>query len=419
MKAPPGPAPQPSAAGGRPGLLALLRNRAFLLLQARGTAASVGYTVYLGTVLWLSFRLTGGILLAGVVVGVETAVYTLTFLAGPLVDRVHDKRWVYVVGYPVQAAAALALGVTYVTGLLTIPLLLVVVVLLAVIWDFTWAADSAATRLLFEPDRLFAVSGLGTAIGGGVDIAMYFAAGLTIALFGVAGGSYLYAALLAVGAGFALMLPLPTPGGRRYGYREGFLEGWGLYRGASGKPLRHLATLGVVSGFFVPAPLLLLTLYAGRFFASSQAIYAGLYVAYLVGGIVIGVVLGRVNPRKRIGSVLLLALLATGIALLAAELVTGSIVLSEVAWLLVGVATTARATAFSNYLQGRFAPEIQARIASNNYLFTGVASTSGAFVIGALSTSWGPAALTALTALGFVASAVLGFLLSGARTLAF
>ena len=188
----------------------------------------MGYTVYLATVLWLSSRLTNGIFLAGVVVGVETAVYTLTFVVGPLVDRIGDKRWVYVVCYPIQAVASLALGLTYVFGLLTIPLLLVIVVLLAALWDFTWAADSAATRLLFSKDRLFAVTGLGTAIGGGVDIAMSFTAGLTIALFGVAGGSYLYAGLLAVGAGFAFLLPIPTPNAKRPAYRTGFLEGWAL-----------------------------------------------------------------------------------------------------------------------------------------------------------------------------------------------
>jgi len=58
------------ATEGDTGLLPLLKSRTFLLLQARGTAAGVGYTVYLATVLWLSFRLTNGIFLAGVVVGV-------------------------------------------------------------------------------------------------------------------------------------------------------------------------------------------------------------------------------------------------------------------------------------------------------------------------------------------------------------
>jgi hypothetical protein len=403
----------------RPGLLPLLRSRTFLLLQARGTAAGVGYTVYLATVLWLSFRLTGGIFLAGVVVGVETAVYTLTFLVGPLVDRVGDKRWVYVVCYPVQAVASLVLGLTYVLGLLSVPLLLAIVVLLAALWDFTWAADAAATRLLFGKDRLFAISGLGTAIGGGVDIAMYFTAGLTIALFGVAGGSYLYAGLLAVGAAFAFLLPIPTPNVSRHAYLTGFIEGWTLYRGKGGKALRHLAVLQSAYGFFVPAPLLLLTLYVGRFFSSSQVAFAGFYVAYLVGGILIGIVLGVLNPRRLVGLTGNLALFATGAVLIVAEFVSGSVLASAAVWFFVGVASTARVNAFWNYMQGGFAPEVLARISANNYLFTGVTSTAGAFAIGALSTVWSPAALTWLTALGFVGCAGIGLVLQGTRTLAF
>ncbi|MGP8158751.1 MAG: hypothetical protein ACLPWO_03985 [Thermoplasmata archaeon] len=400
-------------------LLPLLRSRTFLLLQARGTAAGVGYTVYLATVLWLSFRLTNGIFLAGIVVGVETGVYTLTFLVGPLVDRITDKRWVYVVCYPIQAVASLALGLTYVFGFLTIPLLLAIVVLLAALWDFTWAADSAATRLLFSKDRLFAVTGLGTAIGGAVDIAMYFTAGLTIALFGVAGGSYLYAGLLAVGAGFAFLLPIPTSNARKSAYLAGFLEGWALYKGASGKPLRHLAILQSAYGFFIAAPVLLLTLYVGRFFSGSQVTFAGFYVAYLVGGIIIGIVLGKLNPRRLVGLVGNVALLSTGAVLILVELVTGSAVASAAAWFLIGVATAARITAFSNYLQGGFAPEVLARISANNYLFTGITSTAGAFAIGALSTIWSPAALTEITAVGFVGCAAIGILLQGTRTLAF
>ena len=379
----------------------------------------MGYAVYLATVLWLSFRLTNGIFLAGIVVGVETAVYTLTFLVGPLVDRIADKRWVYVVCYPIQAVASLALGLTYVFGLLTIPLLLAIVVLLAALWDFTWAADSAATRLLFSKDRLFAVTGLGTAIGGADDIAMYFTVGLTIALFGVAGGSYLYAGLLAVGAGFAFLLPIPTPNARKSAYLAGFLEGWALYKGASGRPLRHLAVLQSAYGFFIAAPVLLLTLYVGRFFSGSQATFAGFYVAYLVGGILIGIVLGKLNPRRLVGLVGNVALLSTGVVLIVVELATGSALASAAAWALIGVATTARITAFSNYLQGGFAPDVLARISANNYVFTGITSTAGAFAIGALSTVWSPGTLTEVTAVGFVGCAAIGILLQGTRTLAF
>ncbi len=409
----------PETSSAPAGLLTLLRNRTFLLLESRATAAGVGYTVYLATILWLSLRLTGGIFLAGVLVGMETAVYTATFLVGPIVDRVRDKRWVFVACYPVQAVAAFLLGLTYVLGVLTVPVLVGIVVLLAALWDFTWAADSTSTRLLFGKDRIFAISGLGSAVGGAVNIALYLTAGATIALFGAAGGSYLYAGLLLVGAGLACFLPIPTPGATRVPYFAGLREGWDLFRGEAGRALRHLAAFQAVLGFFIPIPLLLLTLNVERFLAGSQSEFAGLYVAYLVGGIVVGVVLGRLNPRRFVGSVALVAIVLTGGILGAALLVAGAYLLALGAWFAIGVLATARSTALWNYVQGAFPPEILARAAGNTYLFVGISSTAGAFVVGALSLVWTPAELTALAVAGFALSAGVGYLLSGTRTLAY
>src|SRR5437016_8633999 len=124
----------------------LFRNRTFLLFQARGTLSNVSYTLYVGTILWLTYRLSGGIFLSGVVIGVQTLVFTLTFLISPLVDRLYDKRWVFILCYPVQTAVALVLALTYAGGVLTTPILVAIVVLLAVLWDFTEAADETTTR---------------------------------------------------------------------------------------------------------------------------------------------------------------------------------------------------------------------------------------------------------------------------------
>ena len=411
--------PSGGSAGPSPGLGELLRNRSFLLLQARSTSAYVGYAVYLATVLWLSYRLTGEIALAGVLVGIESAVYTVTFLAAPVVDRLRDKRWVYVVCYPVQAFAALAMGITFVLGDLSVPLLVALVVLLAVLWDFTWAADQAASRLLFGADRLFAVSGVGSAVGGAVDVTMFFGAGATIALFGVAGGSYLYAGLLGVGAVFAIALPIVVPQAAAGRYLETFREGWSLYRGPEGRPLRHLALLQFSSGLFASAPVLLLTLTAARSFGASQGVYAALYVADLVGGIGVGLLFGWLNPRKAIGPIIVVSTAALGAVLLATQQVSFSLVLSVAVWLVVGVAAAARQSASSAYLQGRFAPDLLARVSSNAYLFPGIATTVGAFAIGVLSLSWSAEQLTELVAAGFFASAIAGLALPEIRALRF
>ena len=60
-----------------------------------------------------------------------------------------------------------------------------------------------------------------------------------------------------------------------------------------------------------------------------------------------------------------------------------------------------------------------ARVTMNVYLFTGVASATGAVVIGALSTVWDSAMLTDLVSFGFFGAAVLGLALPETRALAF
>jgi len=423
MRAPPErPIGEPKPTTSAPPVLRpgeLLRNRTFLLFQARGTLSNVSYTVYLGTILWVTYLLSGGIFLSGIVIGVQTVVFTLTFLISPLVDRLYDKKWVFILCYPLQTALALVLALTYAGGVLTVPILFVIVVLLAVLWDFTEAADETTTRLLFGKDNLFVISGLGSAIGGGVNITMYFAGGVAIALFGVVGGSYLLAGLLAMGTVLAIPLSIPTPKIHRQTWWTGFREGWTHFRGGQGRPLRQLSLQQFVVGFFVTTPTLLMTLYVGRFFAGSQATYAELYVAYLLGGLVIGLVLGHLNPRGYIGPVVIGAIFLMGIALLGAEVAVASLLLSLVVWFLVGAANTARVQGTWTYVQGRFEPGVLARVTMNVYLFTGVASALGAIIIGSLSTVWDPAMLTDLVSFGFIGSAVLGLALPETRALAF
>jgi hypothetical protein len=379
----------------------------------------VSYSVYVGIILWVSYRLTGGILWSGVVIGVQTVVFTLTFLISPLVDRLYDKRWVFVACYPMQAALALVLGLTYATGALTVPLLLTIVVFLAVLYDFTEAADETTTRLLFGRDHLFIVSGIAAAIGGGISITLYFTAGAILALFGTIGGAFLLAGLLVAGTALAVSVSIPTPTTTYQSWWNGLREGWALFRGTEGRPLRQLAILQFVVGFFLAGPALLLTLYVGQFFQASQATYAAFYAAFLIGGIAIGLLLGHTNPRGLIGAVIIGSMLVIGLAVLGAQLAIASVSVSTVVWFVVGVASTARNQSTWTYLQGRFEPQVLARVSMNIFLFTGVSSALGAFVIGALSTAWSPQDITLLVGIGFIGSAGLGVVLPEMRRLAF
>src|SRR5205823_8681882 len=113
------------------------------------------------------------------------------------------------------------------------------------------------------------------------------------------------------------------------------------------------------------------------------------------------------------------AIFVMGVALLGAEVAVASLSLSLVVWFAVGATNTARVQATWTYIQGRFEPTVLARVTMNVFLFTGVASATGAVVIGALSTLWDSAMLTDLVSLGFFGAAALGLALPETRVLAF
>lgn len=411
-----------AAASSQPPLLGpkdLLRNRIYLLWQTRATCNGVGYTIYVGALLWLTYRLSGGIVLAGIVLAVQSAVFTLTFLISPLVDRLYDKKWVFIACYPTQAALAIVVGVTYSLGRLSVPLLLLLVILLAVLYDFTEAADQTTTRLLFGKEQLFVVSGLGSALGGAVEISMFFAGGASIAIFGALGGVYVFAFLMVGATVLAVQVRIPTPSIVPQSWWSGFKEGWRLFRGKSGRALRQLSVQQSVLGFFIAAPTLLMTLFVGKFFEGSQATYAGLYVAYVVGGIIIGLILGQLNPRRYVGPIMVGATFVLGVALLGAEVAVVSLALSLMAWLVAGLANSARNSGTWIWVQGRYEGQVLARVSMNLYLFTGVSSAVGAFAIGVLSTKWSVQLLTGVVAIGLIGTALLGLALPETRRLSY
>src|SRR5580658_5132693 len=131
---PPPTAPRPALSGYR----SVLRNRRFLLFEGSSILASTGYAVYSISIPWIAFLNTGSFFVVGIVLFLELGVYALTFVFAPLVDRAADKRIIFLIGYPIQAVAAVVLAYTASRGELSLGLLLVLVVVLAVAWDFEW-----------------------------------------------------------------------------------------------------------------------------------------------------------------------------------------------------------------------------------------------------------------------------------------
>jgi MFS family permease len=387
--------------------------------MASWTAATVGYSVYAISIVWLAYTVSHSFLVVGAALFIELAVYTLVFLAGPIADRIGNQRTIYVACYPVMGVAAALIGVAHLEGFLTVPLLLGLIAVISILWDIAWAAGNAAPGLLLTADEQFAGQAVSGSIGGANTIAGYAAGGVLILVVGPAGGMLLYGALLGVAAVLALPLrihPHPAPGQT---FWESLGAGWQRIWEEPGKPLLQLASVDGIVGFFTAVPALLITLLATTTFRTSAAAYSSLFVSYVVGGTIAGLALGRWNPRSRVGILLVGFVLAVA-GVFALVIVVPPILALEVGVLLgVGFLSTAYLDVKYAFFRGRFARGEQGRLISNMYLFPGLASSAGALVLGSLSDSVSAPELAAVAASGFLAAGLVGLVLPGVRRFRF
>lgn len=402
------------------GYRALLSNRRFLLFEASASASSVGYSIFALSVPWLALTLSGSFVVVGLSLFAEFGVYAMTFLIAPLVDRAADKRSVFLVCFPLQAVAAAALGGAILERTLSVPLLLGLILLISFLWDFVWAAQSVAPKILLGPDELFRGSGLGGLMGGATGIVGFLVGGALLVVLGPSGGMLLYSGLLVGAALLALPVALPTPSSAASaGYASEFREGWKYFRRRGERSLLGMGSIEVLRGFFAAAPALLITLLATRTYGMSSGAYSVVFIAWAIGGIAIGLVLGELNPRSRIGTILLAAAVAEGALILFAVALPGPLVLTAVLWALIGLSGTAYLTAQYTFLRGAFPAEALGRITSNLYVFTGVSAAVGALLLGQLAQAGTLEELGVLVGAGFLVVGALVLLVPSVRRLAF
>lgn len=393
------------------GYAALLRDRRVALAVASIALGDGGYSVFSIAVLWLSFQLSGSLAVAGLVLLVESGMYSITFIAGPTVDRARNLRSVLVVSYALQATIGAAIGITLALGLLTVPVLLLLVGAISLTWDFTWTANNALLPRIVPQELLFRANGLVGAISGGNAIAGTAAGAALLLLVGPGEAMFLLAALEA--AALLVVLPLSVPSGRVVRTRAwtDFWEGWRELGRGAGRPLLQLAAFAAFQGFFVQTPSLLVTLLSERQFADPSSAYALLFTAYAVGGVLGGLLLGRWNPRQRLTAVMCGGTAATGILMVGAVYATPELVPSLLLWFLVGLVGVAFYTSFMVYLQARIPADRFGRVLTNLYLFRGVPTAVGAEVISLMAAVWSPGWLALFVAGSWIAIATLGPLL--------
>lgn len=399
----------------------LLRYRRFVLYELSASAAGVGYSVYAISVPWLAWDLSGSFLLVGAVLFVEYGVYTATFLLAPWVDRARDKRTIFLVCYPAQAAVALALGGALADHMLSTPVLVGGVALLSLLWDFVWAASNVVPPLLLPADQLFRAQGLSGLLGGATQVAGFAAGGILLVVVGPSGGLVLYGLFLGLGAVVAAFVALPArePVAPLSRYWSEFRAGWRRFSPAAERSLLGLGSTELLRGVFTSAPAFLITLLAVRVLVEGPGAYATLFVAWVGGGTVAGIVLGELNPRRKVGRLLIGSALAEAALFVPAVALAGWPVASALLWAGIGAAGTAYLTGIYAFLRGAFPSGEVGRISSNLYVFAGISSAAGAIVLGPLAARLDPTEFALLVGGGCAALAGLVLALPSVRSLAF
>ncbi|MGI0133272.1 MAG: MFS transporter [Thermoplasmata archaeon] len=405
----------PRIVDGYRSLFANRRFRFYFLSQAVGDA---GYAVYAIAVLWLALSISHSLLVAGIVTGVEFGIYAMSFLAGPIVDRAADLRTVLLLGYPLQGAVAAVLGGLAASGALTVPILLVLVVALSALWDFTWTATNAIVPRIVDRRDLFRANGLTSAVSGGNQVAGYAAGAALILLLGPSGGILLYAALNVAAALLALPVRAPRAARASARFLEDLREGWRYLTGDLA--LRELVSFSSLQAFFSPAPPLLIALFATVFFASPAEAYGILVTAFALGGVVGSLGLGHLGPRRRLFGALVGVTLAEGVGIAVAIVAVPVLATSVAVWFAIGAVDVGFYVVLLVYFQATAPEPLVGRTLANAYLFRGSSRAVGAVVVGALAASLPARDAGIVVAAGFVAialAAAVGF--PRARSIAF
>jgi len=393
-----------SAAG--TGLRSVLANRRFALWLASEFSGILGYSAWSISVLWLAYQISGTLLVSALVLLVQYGFYAITFIAGPFVDRLPDKRTVYLVTYPLEAVAAATVGVALATGHLTVPLLLGAVAVMALLEDFWWTASNTVPRILVGKDQVLRANGLATASGSSGSLAGYSVGAALIIFVGVSGGAFLFAGLLAIAALLVLPVSIPSPPAPASRLGSDFREGWGMLAKGPGRPLLQIGALFAVDGFFLGAPALLITLFSNRGFSDPSHAYGLLFTAYVVGAVAGGLTVSHTNPRHSLGRWMALSMVGEGAAVALAVLVVPQLLPSIAAWFAVGLASSVPPTLFYAYLQATTPPGAIGRVVSNMYLLPGIASAFGALAFGTFALGLSPGMLGYLVAVGLVGAGV-------------
>lgn len=396
---------------------AIVGDRNFVRFWAATSSAELGYGLFELAIAWLAITTTHSPLFTGTVLLIEFATYSLTFLVGPVIDAGSDKRKFILWVFPVQAVLAISLTLAVLAHAVSIPVILVVVFLMALLWDFPWVAATVILPLILDRRKLLRANSLMLSVGGGSSVLINAMGGIVLAAVGVGGASAIYAATFLVATILMLTVKVPkTQGEERNGKNlpADLKEGWGLLMKGERRDLRTLFFLSGIQGFFAIAPFLLIIIISATYIGGANGrLTLGLMNAtFFAGGFAGNLIYGRINPSGSLGKSITLATLVEGVLIVLSPATLSYLPAAYLLWFLVGCFDPLFYTGYNAYVQATVSKDMVGRMKGNIYLLRGIGRGAGNLALGALIAFAGFAAgsfvfgaALALTALAVILAA--------------
>lgn len=384
-----------------------MRNSRFIIFNARLSATNFGYTLYMITVPAYAFVLTNSILFTGLSLFVEYGIYAMTFWAGPITDRVRDKRYLISISEAGIAVASLLLAWLMHSGNVDRYVFLLLLGVIAMFWDVIWTADHSVLPLIVRDEELARANGITNAIGSGHVAAGLAVGGFLFAFVGAYGSMILYAGSMLIATVLTLMLPVVIPEEDR-NLKPDFLSGWSyIFRNN-----RNLLKLAIVIGIFSVFANVPILAMAGIFAENFPLLYSASFSLFYIGAMISGLVVGRHFPYRHMGRTLIATYILSGITMVIAALNSLAPAVDVIFWFLLGFFFSVHTTLNTVYLQKVTVKEMLGRTASNLYTFRGATTAFGSIVLPLLMEWHGIIWITEVSGIVMTVGAALIFAIS-------
>ncbi|MGH7332796.1 MAG: MFS transporter [Candidatus Rokuibacteriota bacterium] len=385
------------------GLLALA-NRDFRVYYAGNLVAQIGSWMQSVSQSWLVLQLTNSPFLLGLTATLQSGpILVLAVFAGVLADRL-TKRNILILTQAVQGTLALALGLLVWSGHVRFGY----VAVMAVIWGITSALDQP-TRQSFIMElvgRAHVVSavGMNSASFNTARIVGPAVAGILIARVGLFAGFLLNTLAFAVSIAALTRVPARGPSPRASTtILDETVEG--LTYAARTPTVRFVLSLQVVVSFCVFNFSVYVPLLARNVLGLGSEGFGLLMASLGVGAVAAGLSLGALGTRRPAPN-LIAASAAAACAGLVGLSVTRSVWAAVILLAAVGFTGTLAMASCNTSLQLMAPDAMRGRMMSLYTLLSSGVFPIGAFVVGALSQSWGVSIAFAVN--GLVGLAALG-----------